>query len=112
MFLRVLALKCPFCGKAGLSAGFFKTHKSCTSCASVFEKEAGFFVGAIYPFYFLTGVTAIGAMLLGVFVLGLGTGPAFALACLVALPLTPYYFQVSRAFFVMAEHRFFSRIGN
>src|SRR5713226_2683012 len=47
-------LKCPRCGVGGLFAGFFRMRPDCFHCQLTFEREQGFFVGAIYVNYAAT----------------------------------------------------------
>lgn len=44
---RCLLLRCPVCGKASIIQSPFKIKYHCPSCAALFMREAGFFVGAI-----------------------------------------------------------------
>src|SRR5437868_5313222 len=43
-----LKLKCPLCGRGNLYQSLFKMRERCTSCGLRFEREQGYFVGAIY----------------------------------------------------------------
>jgi uncharacterized protein (DUF983 family) len=53
---RGVRLRCPRCGVAPLFRGFFSMYPNCLSCDLTFEREQGYFVGAIYINY---GATAI-----------------------------------------------------
>lgn len=53
---RAIRLRCPRCGVGRLFHGFFAMKPSCDHCQLMFERESGFFLGAIYFNY---GVTAI-----------------------------------------------------
>jgi uncharacterized protein (DUF983 family) len=58
-------LRCPRCGGAPLFRGRFAMHERCASCGLVFEREQGYFVGAIYVNYAATvGLTLIGFLAL------------------------------------------------
>ena len=52
-------LKCPRCGGGSVFVGFFKMHPECPQCRLKFEREQGFFVGAIYLNYGATVAIAI-----------------------------------------------------
>lgn len=54
-----LSLKCPHCGEGELFSGFFKMHSNCAHCELKFEREQGFFVGAIYMNYAATVLIVI-----------------------------------------------------
>jgi uncharacterized protein (DUF983 family) len=45
--LRGLALRCPVCGRASVAARPFRIRRRCPRCGAVFQREEGFFVGAI-----------------------------------------------------------------
>jgi uncharacterized protein (DUF983 family) len=112
MIFRILTLRCPSCGKGSLAAGLYKTAASCSHCGKQFEKESGYFAGAIYPLYgmsgFLGGAVALTAML------GFDAGIWTSVACGSAAVIlaSPYLFWVSRSAFLNAEERFFKRMGN
>jgi uncharacterized protein (DUF983 family) len=52
-------LQCPRCGRGELFDGFFRMRRECTICRLVFEREQGFFVGAIYVNYAATVLIAM-----------------------------------------------------
>lgn len=54
-----IRLKCPRCGRGPLFFGFFKMHPECPQCRLKFEREQGFFVGAIYLNYGATVAVAV-----------------------------------------------------
>ncbi|MGH7263855.1 MAG: DUF983 domain-containing protein [Candidatus Rokuibacteriota bacterium] len=51
---RGLSLRCPRCGAGRVFAGAFRIHARCPACQLVFEREPGYFVGAIYLNYAMT----------------------------------------------------------
>ena len=55
---RSLTLRCPVCGQGKLYAGLFKMNTTCSHCGRKFEREPGFFLGAIYINYGLTSLVA------------------------------------------------------
>jgi uncharacterized protein (DUF983 family) len=48
ILLRSLRLRCPSCGQGSLYKSVFKMEKECSHCEMIFEREHGYFVGAIY----------------------------------------------------------------
>jgi len=60
---RGLRLRCPRCGRAALYAGWFTMHSRCGVCGLSYEREQGYFVGAIYLNYAVTVGVAVGAVL-------------------------------------------------
>ena len=57
---RALALRCPRCGEGRLFDGWVRMRARCPACGLAFEREAGYFVGAIYVNYGLTVGLALG----------------------------------------------------
>ena len=57
-------LACPRCGERTLFRGLFAMNERCAVCHLVFEREPGYFVGAIYINYAATTVLMIGGFLL------------------------------------------------
>ena len=64
---RGLRLRCPRCGAAPLFRGPFSMYSHCLACDLRFEREQGYFVGAIYINYAVTATMTIA----GYFTLGL-----------------------------------------
>ena len=44
---RSALLRCPACGRAGVFASAFRIRHHCPACRALFQREPGFFVGAI-----------------------------------------------------------------
>ncbi len=61
---RGLLLKCPGCGKTPLFYGFFSMRSECSHCSLKFEREQGYFVGAIYINYAVTIAIAMAGFFL------------------------------------------------
>ena len=53
-----LRLKCPRCGEGQMFSGMFKMRSECGNCHFRFEREAGYFVGAMYINYGMTVLIA------------------------------------------------------
>ena len=45
--LRGLALRCPVCGQSSIAKRPFRIRHYCPRCGALFQREEGFFVGAI-----------------------------------------------------------------
>ena len=54
-----LRLRCPRCGVGPLYAKPFRMHANCRQCDLLFEREQGYFVGAIYINYAATVAVAV-----------------------------------------------------
>ena len=70
ILMKGLRLKCPRCGEGHMFSGLFKMRSECGSCHFRFEREAGYFVGAMYISYGATVFIAFaGYFALGYFTL-------------------------------------------
>ena len=111
MIIDVLKLRCPHCHQGSIAAGLYKTARNCPSCGALFEKEPGYFAGAIYPLY---GISCIAGGLVALTLsLAFDASVLTAVACaaVLVLLLSPYFFWLSRCAFLHAEERFFKRMG-
>jgi len=86
---RGLCLRCPHCGAGRLFRRPFFLHRRCPSCSLRFQRENGYFVGAVY-----VNVIATEGLLLSFFLVqflrneGIRTPPIVLLSVLaVALPI-------------------------
>lgn len=61
---RCLRLRCPVCGRASIVARPFHIRHHCPSCDALFQREAGFFVGAIMVNVVTTEVVIIAVYLI------------------------------------------------
>jgi uncharacterized protein (DUF983 family) len=67
---RCLKLQCLGCGQSGIFQGFFQVKPYCSACKMNFEREEGYFVGAIYANVFATELFVLALYLVGIFMLG------------------------------------------
>ena len=54
---RSLRLRCPACGGDRLFESLFRMRSQCSKCSLPFDREPGFYLGAIYFNYGLTALT-------------------------------------------------------
>jgi uncharacterized protein (DUF983 family) len=101
-----LKLKCPRCGAGSLYAKPFRMRAHCPSCGLKFEREQGYFVGAIYINYAATIAIAVpGFFILDVFLkLPIGQQLAIWVPFAVIFPLL--FFHHSRALWLVLDHLF------
>ena len=64
ILLNGFRLRCPRCGQTRLFRGAFAMHEVCARCGLRFEREQGYFVGAIYINYAVTTLSSITGYLL------------------------------------------------
>ena len=64
-YSRSLRLRCPRCGKGKLFRKLFYMLHECPDCELIYEREQGFYLGAIYVSYGITAViTTIGYLVM------------------------------------------------
>ena len=59
LLMRGLCLRCPRCGARSLFRTWFSMHARCFVCQLRFEREQGYFLGAMYINYGVTVVLAL-----------------------------------------------------
>jgi uncharacterized protein (DUF983 family) len=91
LLTRCLLLRCPACGQGPLYASLLRMNARCPVCHLPFERESGFYLGAIYFNYGLTALIVTFAY--PVLVLGRWLSPNRALAaCMAFAVLFPLIF--------------------
>jgi uncharacterized protein (DUF983 family) len=101
---RTVRLRCPRCGRGGLFERGLRMAARCPACGLAFEREAGYFVGAIYLNYAVT----VGLALAGYFALAawatlpVGTQLALWSAFVVLFPL--WFYRYSKALWLGLDH--------
>jgi len=103
---RCCRLRCPVCGEGKLFTGPFFMDKACHRCGTVYEREQGFFLGAIYFNYGLTAFIATIAYL--VFTLSQLVRPPVLLAMtLTFVALFPlWFFRYARSLWLGLDQYF------
>ena len=94
---RALRLRCPRCGRTPLFAGWFTMRAACAACGLRYEREQGYFVGAIYVNYALTAVLGMGGVLVLDELLDLSLAQQLALAVPVMLLAPLLFFRHARS---------------
>lgn len=108
---RGLTLRCPNCGARTLFKGIWSMNERCPVCGLLFEREEGFFLGAVVINY---TPTALIAVVVPCFLLlaGLGTAPfreqvELFIAVLVAAALLPFlFYRPSKSLWLMTYYAF------
>jgi uncharacterized protein (DUF983 family) len=52
----ILLQRCPACLRAGVFKSLLETHERCPKCGVLFQREEGYFLGAMYVSYAMGGV--------------------------------------------------------
>lgn len=103
---RSLRLRCPACGQGRMFAGWLTMNSHCSKCDFKFEREPGYFLGAIYVNYGLT--TLVTGVWYTVAAFGYGVDPdvliwPLASFCL-AFPL--WFFRYARSLWLGMDYYF------
>ena len=104
ILLRGLRLRCPVCARAPVFRRPFKVRHHCPECGALFQREEGFFVGALM----INVVTTEAAVLVAyaVLLLALGGRGALVLPLLfaVALLFPVAFYHHSWSLWLAADH--------
>jgi uncharacterized protein (DUF983 family) len=100
---RAIRLRCPRCGQGRLYARWFRMHERCGVCGLLYEREQGYFVGAIYVNYTLTVALGLGGVLLldGLVGLSLRSQLAIAVPLMLLAPLV--FFRHARSMWLAID---------
>ena len=103
----VLRLRCPRClnGDVYLPKRWFEMHKNCPSCGLLYEREPGFFLGAMY-FSYTLGVAVALPVSITLFVNDYGAGISALGGSVVTVLATPWIVRVSRVAWLHFDQSF------
>lgn len=97
MFVSVMRQRCPRCHRGRMFRGWIRMHDACPVCRYVFEREPGYFVGAMYVSYAMAVPILVVLAVLVHWLLPTWTGLRVLAAALpLFLLLTPVIFRYSR----------------
>lgn len=105
MLRAILALRCPRCRRGRLFTGLITMDHRCAVCGLVYEREHGYFVGAMAISYALA--TAVLAALFLFFAIGLRWPLEGSLLAAGALFLftVPFVFRYARSLWIHLDRR-------
>src|SRR5437588_2816937 len=97
----IVRQRCPRCRQGRMFHGLFGMNDPCPVCGLIFQREEGYFLGAMYVSYFLSaGILTVSYFVLAALLPGWNS-IAVALAALVPyLPFIPAVFRYSRVLWV------------
>ena len=97
-------LRCPRCAEGPLFRGWFSMHVRCPVCGLRFEREQGYFVGAIYVNYAMTvGICVVGFLALDAYT-GLSLTAQIALWSVFGVLFPLFFFRYSRSLWLSVEY--------
>jgi len=88
--------KCPVCFHGNVFRRGISMHEACPVCAVKFEREQGFFLGALYVAYGLAVPMLSFFMLIVWLVWHASLGRSFQIAMIVFFPISFWVFRYSR----------------
>lgn len=100
--------KCPQCEKKDifkskgnlLALQIPEMHKNCEACHFKFEKEPGFFFGAMFVSYAVTAAEFIAAFVISHFIFGLSLLMSFLVVVTISILLSTFNFRLSRSIWI------------
>ena len=99
-----LRQRCPRCRKGKMFRGLLAMNDPCPVCGLIFQREEGYFLGAMYVSYLLSSVLlAAFYFMLAALLPDLGTLTLPLLALVPYLPFVPAVFRYSRIFWVYLD---------
>ena len=101
---RALALRCPRCGRGEVFSGRFTMRETCSACGLKYEREPGYFVGAIYLNYAVTAVVCLGGALLVALALGLSPWGEVGVASVLCVLVPLLFFRYSKSLWLGIDH--------
>ena len=104
VLLRGLRLRCPRCGQSDLFSGWFRMRECCAVCGLRYEREQGYFVGAIYVNYAVTAIVAVGTVLAVDQAVGLSLPAQLATGIALSLLVPLAFFRYSRSLWLVLDY--------
>ncbi len=102
--LRGLRLRCPVCGKSGVFRAPFQVRRDCPACGALFQREEGFFVGALMINVVTTEAAVLVAYAALLLVLGGQGSLVLPLLFAVALLFPVAFYHHSWSLWLAADH--------
>ncbi|TMA60771.1 MAG: DUF983 domain-containing protein [Deltaproteobacteria bacterium] len=101
---RAVRLRCPRCGRSALFTGWFTMHERCAVCGLVYEREQGYFVGAIYLNYAAAVAVAFGTVLGLDWTVGLTLRQQLGLGIALVTLVPLVFFRYARSLWLAVDH--------
>jgi len=102
--LRGLRLRCPVCARASVFQRPFKVRHHCPACGALFQREEGFFVGALMINVVATEGAVLAACGVLLFALGVRESLLLPLLFAVALIFPLAFYHPAWSLWLAADH--------
>jgi uncharacterized protein (DUF983 family) len=103
MAFSFLRNQCPHCHRAPIFSGLYRMNPKCPSCGEFFERESGYFIGAMIASYFIGVFLAFPPLLAAVFIYDLPVSAGIGFAIAQTLLIQPFLFRYSRIIWIRIE---------
>ena len=99
----ILRGRCPVCFEGRVFAGLVRMNARCSSCGLVFEREPGYFLGAMYFSYGLALALAA-PLVIALLLAGVPSGWIVAAAGAELVLAAPFLFRWARVLWLHLDH--------
>ena len=106
MLIRGLKLRCPDCGEASIYQSLTRVRHHCPNCGLVFQREQGYFIGAIYVNVIATESLLFTALVASLFLAPSGDAVIYEVFLVLAVVLPLLFFRHSRSLWLCFDHFF------
>ncbi|MDE0031367.1 MAG: DUF983 domain-containing protein [Deltaproteobacteria bacterium] len=100
--LAIIRERCPRCATGPIFARLFKMNRRCPVCGLEFEREQGYFVGAMY-FSYALAVAAVLPIIVAMLLLGFTAASIYIVSCLFLVVVSPFLFRYSRVLWIYLD---------
>lgn len=104
MLLRGLTLRCVDCGLGRLYRAAFRMNTHCPYCGLIYEREQGYFIGAIYINVIGTESLLLGTLLIYGLVTGTVNQAILTVLFVLAIVLPLLFYHHSRSLWLCLDH--------
>ena len=104
ILLRALMLRCPDCGIAGIYESLLQVRHHCTNCGLLFQREQGYFTGALYVNIAVAEGSVLLAFLICLLVGVSNTDRMFAILIGIGAMTPLLFFLHSRSFWLCFDY--------
>ena len=98
----IIRERCPRCAAGPIFAGLFKMNRRCPVCGLEFEREQGYFVGAMY-FSYALAIAAVLPIIAAMLLLGFAAASIYIVSCLFLAVASPFLFRYSRVLWIYLD---------
>ena len=103
-FVSILRQRCPRCRTGQIFRGTFAMNDPCPSCGLLFQREEGFFLGAMYLSYPMSFAILLPLFLAAIALFPNGSMRVLPLLAMIAyLPFVPAVFRYSRVLWIYLD---------